>query len=286
MTDIQGLRAQLRENRPASAARVAGSSGGGVPFWAIAVGAAVVGFGIVLFAPRFFTTQRTAALPDFQEAPERQAVAPPASAQLVPAQPAPAAAAPAVKAQPAAVQPAPAPVSRYAGKAPEEVVRLSDAVCEQRAQAVRNGAQPAPRNAPGRQEESGNGHKVTAADEKLHCFLTEAPARFCAPNQKRKVAADVINYFKGIEYTNAAVVVAAKVAAMKPSGEAPAVLNKAEIDPRVVEAIEAVIRAGYLTKANRDEIGANVPRELKDRFARIVGSTPPCPKPPWWASFL
>ena len=48
-------------------------------------------------------------------------------------------------------------------------------------------------------------HKVTAADEKLHCFLTEAPARFCAPNQKRKATADVINYFKGIEYTNAAV---------------------------------------------------------------------------------
>ena len=41
--------------------------------------------------------------------------------------------------------------------------------------------------------------------------------------------------------------------------------------------------AGYLTTANREEIGANVPRELKDRFARIVGSTPPCPKPPWWA---
>jgi hypothetical protein len=318
MTDIQGLRAQLRDSRPRSAPHVS-SGGGGAPFWAVAIGAAVVGFGIVLFAPRFFTTQRTAALPDFQEAvsrsadsaqvpaPERQAVAPPASAQLVPAQPAPAAAPQAVKAQPAppaqpapappapaqpspaqpaAVHPAPAPVSRYAGKAPEEVVRLSDAVCEQRAQAVRNGVHPAPRNAAGRQEEGGNGHRITAADEKLHCFLTEAPARFCAPNQKRKVAADVINYFKGIEYTNAAVVVAAKVAAMKPSGEAPVVLNKAEIDPRVVQAIEAVIRGGYLTKANRDEIGANVPRELKDRFARIVGSTPPCPKPPWWASFL
>jgi hypothetical protein len=268
----------------------------------------VIGFGIVLLAPRFFTTQRTAALPDFQEpasrpqpadsgqvpAPERHAVAAPV--QLAPVQPAQPTAPQPVKAQPAPAQPtlaqpAHAPVSRYAGKAPEDVVRLSDAVCEQRSQAVRNGAQPprssAPaRNAAGRPEEGGNGHKITAADEKLHCFLTEVPARFCAPNQKRKVTADVINYFKGIEYTNAAVAVAAKVAALKPSGEAPVALNKAEIDPRVVEAIEGVIRAGYLTKANRDEIGANVPRELKDRFARIVGSTPPCPKPPWWASFL
>jgi hypothetical protein len=317
MTDIQGLRAQLRDSRPRSSPSV--SSGGGVPFWAIAVGAAVIGFGIVLFAPRFFTTQRTAALPDFQEAaskpadgaqvpaPERLAAVAPPVQHAQPAQPAqvaqpahavqPApAVAPSAKAQPAPAQSAAAPVSRYAGKTPEEVVRLSDAVCEQRAQAVRDGVQPAPRssaparNAQGRHQEGGNGHKITAADEKLHCFLTEAPARFCAPNQKRKVAADVINYFKGIEYTNAAVAVAAKVAAMKPDparspGGEP-VLNKAEFDPRVVEAIEGLIRAGYLTKANRDEIGANVPRELKDRFARIVGSTPPCPKPPWWASFL
>ena len=95
MTDIQGLRAQLRDSRPRPAPRLSG--GGGVPFWAIAVGAAVIGFGIVLLAPRFFTTQRTAALPDFQEAsrpadggqvpaPERQAVAPSPSGQPVPAQ--------------------------------------------------------------------------------------------------------------------------------------------------------------------------------------------------------
>jgi hypothetical protein len=147
------------------------------------------------------------------------------------------------------------------------------------------------RNAQGRQaEEAGQNHKVTAADEKLYCLRTEVLARFCAPNQKRKVTADVINYFKGIEYTNAAVAVAARIAAMKadgagsPSGEA--MLNKAEIDPRVVEAFEGLLRAGYLTKAHREEIGANVPRELKERFGRIVGSTPSCPKPPWWASFL
>jgi hypothetical protein len=45
-----------------------------------------------------------------------------------------------------------------------------------------------------------------AADEKLHCFLTEARARFCAANLKRKATADVINYFKGIEYTNRRIV--------------------------------------------------------------------------------
>ena len=300
MTDIQALRAQLRDSRPRPAARV--SSGGGVPFWAVAAVAAVVGFGIVLLTPRFFTTQRTAALPAFQEAASR----PPAAEDTPVSAPEPQAAiqqapAPLPKpalAQSAAAQPASAAVSRYAGKTPEQVVRTSDAICEQRSLAVRNGVQPPPRspapvrNAQGKPVAEDPGHKVTAADEKLHCLLTEAPARFCAPNQKRKAAADVINYFKGIEYTNAAVAVAAKVAALtpdasrSPNGDVPAVLNKATVDPRVVEAIEGLMRAGYLTKANREEIGANVPRELKERFARIIGSTPPCPKPPWWSAWL
>jgi hypothetical protein len=300
MTDIQGLRAQLRDNGPRPAVtRVATAGGvGGVLFWAIAVGAAVIGFGIVLLAPRVFTPQRTAALPVYQEAasrtpaadsgqtPERVAAAPsPApSAQLAPAQlPAPSAPQPAQPLPPAKVTAPvagapPAPTSRYAGKTPEEVVRLSDAVCEHRSQAVRDGAPPqrATKQAAG---PSGS-HKVTAADEKLYCLITEAPARFCAPNQKRRISADIINYFKGIEYTNAAVAMAAKVGAVRQD------LTKAEIDPGVVEVIDGLIRAGYLTKANRDEIGANVPRELKDRFARIVPYTPNCPKPPWWASFL
>jgi hypothetical protein len=174
-------------------------------------------------------------------------------------------------------------VSRYANKTPEEVVRTSDVVCEHRSLAVRNGAPPQrsaalTRNAGGRT--GPEDHKVTAADETLHCLLTEAPSRFCAPNQKRKLTADIINYFKGIEYTNAAVQMAAKVHAN------PAGLTKATIDPQVVDAIEVLLRAGYLTKEYREDIAASVPREIKERFARVVGSTPNCPKPPWWSSFL
>lgn len=302
MTDIQGMRAQLRDKRGQSVSRSSsGAEGGGLAFWIMAGVAGVVGFAIVLFTPRYFTTQRTAALPAFQEpanraqpaesgqvsapAPEHRAAAQPA--QPVAPQPV---SAPAAQ---AAAQPAPAPVSRYANKTPEEVVRTSDAVCEHRSLAVRNGAQPqrppAPaRNAQGRPvaEDPANPHKITAADEKLYCLLTEVPARFCAPNQKRKATADIINYFKGIEYTNAAIHVAAKVQAMKAGTEGAPALNKATIDPRVVEAIEAIMRAGYLTKAHRDDIAANVPREVKDHFARVVGSTPNCPKPPWWSAWL
>ena len=47
-----------------------------------------------------------------------------------------------------------------------------------------------------------------------------------------------------------------------------------------------LMRAGYLTKAHRDDIAANVPSDIKDRFARVIGSTPTCPKPPWWASLF
>ena len=249
MTDIQGLRAQLRDTRPATRSSSSSSSGGGgIPFWVIAAGAAALGFAIVLFTPQFYTMQRTAALPGVTRS--EPAEGPPAA---VPHAAVPQAAAPE------------APASRYAGKAPEEVVRTVEIVCDERARALRGASSGAP------------GPK--AADEKLHCFLTEAPARFCAPNLKRKATADVINYFKGIEYTNKAIVVAAKLKGTAADG----MLGAATIDPRVVEAVEGLMRAGYLTKAHRDEIAANVPPDIKDRFARVIGSTPTCPKPPWWA---
>ena len=255
MTDIQGLRAQLRDTRPAPRSSSSSGGGGGIPFWAIAAGAAALGFAIVLFTPRFYTMQRTAALPDVQSAQR-----PPEPAESAP----PHAAAP----QAAVAQAPEAPASRYAGKAPEEVVRTVEVVCDERARVLRGASSGT------------SGPK--AADEKLHCFLTEAPARFCAPNLKRKATADVINYFKGIEYTNKAIVVAARLKGTAADG----MLGAATIDPRVVDAVEGLMRAGYLTKAHRDEIAANVPAEIKDRFARVIGSTPACPKPPWWASLF
>ena len=102
-----------------------------MPFWAIAAGAAVVGFAIVLFTPRFFTMQRTAALPDFQDAANR--AQPPRTvtcragaeaAAVQPAQSARATARTAPRRRPPRSRSG--TVSRYAGKAPEEVVRTSD----------------------------------------------------------------------------------------------------------------------------------------------------------------
>jgi hypothetical protein len=51
----------------------------------------------------------------------------------------------------------------------------------------------------------------------------------------------------------------------------------------VLVAIENLIRAGYLLRPQRDDIGTSVPRAIKERFDRVVGNKLPCPDPPWWA---
>ena len=253
MTDIHDLRAQMREGRTV---RPVVASGGGLrlPFGLLAGAAVVLGFLVVLFTPKIYSVQRTAALPAFKEA--RQESAPVAAV-----------AQPVVAAQPpaAAAQPVPAK-SGYAGKSADEAARIADAVCEQRLI-----------NAPQRGQ--------AAVEAKLHCFLSEGTARFCTGGQARKATADIINYFKGIEYTNTAMIVAAKMPGpfRSPSADTAAPPTPLTPDARVAEAIEGLMRAGYLNRGHREDIAANVPRDYKERFARIVGIQSPCPAPPWWA---
>ena len=47
--------------------------------------------------------------------------------------------------------------------------------------------------------------------------------------------------------------------------------------------LNRLIRAGYLLKPQRDDIGTSVPRPIKDRLDRIVGNKVHCPETPWWA---
>jgi hypothetical protein len=140
-------------------------------------------------------------------------------------------------------------------------------------------------------DDTAGGPKVAAENDKLRCFLSEGMARFCVPSERRKATADIINYFKGIEYTNASAGVVQKVMARPmgpPTGDAGGTTSKAPPaalgpDPRVVEAIEGLLRAGYIAQGDRDDILTNVPRFYKDRFGRIVGNRAPCPERPWWA---
>ena len=177
MTDIHDLRAQMREGRGVRPVVVHGG-GFKLPFGLMAGGAVVIGFLVVLFTPKIYSVQRTAALPAFKEA--RQEAPAPVAVAAAP-QPVAAAQPVAVAAQPVAAK------SGYAGKSADEAARIADAVCEQRLIAAPQRGQ-------------------AAVEAKLHCFLSEGTARFCTGGQARKATADIINYFKGIEYTNTAMV--------------------------------------------------------------------------------
>jgi hypothetical protein len=116
MTDIQGLRARMREER----GRPVAATGAGfrIPFGLLAGAAVILGFIVVMFTPKIYSVQRTAALPGFKEARERApepalAVSAPAPVAAVSAPP------------PVAVVSAPAPIAsaQYAGKSVEETGR-------------------------------------------------------------------------------------------------------------------------------------------------------------------
>jgi hypothetical protein len=258
MADIHDIRAQLRELRhqPASS-----GSGGNLTFYLVAGIAVAAGFGIVLFMPKIFPVQRTASLPVFHETISREAAVAAQSTVTAPA------------------VPLPASISDYAGKNADEVAAIADTVCARPAAARPNGL-------PVQQNASFGADTIPHENEKLHCFLSEGPARFCAANQSRQATADVINYFKGIEYANAAAAIAAKLTgapARVPGVELAPPGAKLAPDPRVIVAVEGLMKAGYLSRAQREEIGANVPPDVKHRFALVIANASPCPKPPWWA---
>ena len=258
MTDIHDLRAEMREGRGSRPVAVPGG-GFKIPFGLVAVAAVAVGFLLVVFTPKIYSVQRTAALPVFKEA--RQEPAAPAAEPAAAPPPAPHVA----QAPPAAAVPAVAPVkSAYAGKSTDEVGKIADAVCEHLLV-----------NAPQRGQ--------AAVEAKLQCFLSEGTSRFCNGSQARKATADIINYFKGIEYTNKAMVMAASMPFRSSSGDNAQASTPLTPDPRVADAIEGLMRAGYLNRGHREDIAANVPRAYKERFARVVGIKSPCPAPPWWA---
>jgi hypothetical protein len=253
MTELQDMRARLRETR--ATPTVPSGDGIKIPFGIFAVGAIAVGFAVVTLTPKLYSVQRTAALPAFKDARERSEEPMPAAAPVVPMTP--------IKAD-------------YVGKSADEVAGIADAVCAQRVAA----AEAQPQQTPKLLDDSTGGPKIAAANDRLHCFLSEGTARFCSPSQRRKATADIISYFKGIEYANASVGAVQKVIA-QPANSATANVQLAP-DPRVIEAVDGLLLAGYIAQGNRDDLLANVPRGDKDRFGRIVGNRNPCPEKPWW----
>jgi hypothetical protein len=218
-----------------------------------------------MFVPRFFSSHGTAVV--YVEAPRA----------------------------PAAAAPAPAGAERYAGKSPEEVARIADTVCAPRAGSVLlasiNGEEQSPRakaEFDRAKQTVANGKNVTDQNERLACQLTEAPARYCSRSLRQKITAGVIDYVRGIENINMSLrmyfTAQAAISLDQSRGRVnPDALGAFVADPRVIEGVEGLIRAGYLMKAQREDIGTSVPRALKERLDRVVGNKANCPETPWWA---
>lgn len=261
MTDLQDLRARVRETRYEPERK------NGLPFWLLAAAAVGVGFAVVMFAPRFYGGQHTALVTHTE------------------------ASAPA----PAAAAPAPPGAERYAAKSAEEVAKLADAFCAQRTGSILlaplNGEEQSPKakaEFDRAKQAFANGGSVADQNERLACQLTEAPTRYCSRSLRQKITANVIDYFRGIENTNlslrmyfkAQVAISLDSSRGRINTEALGVFTP---DLRVVEGVEGLIRAGYLLKPQRDDIGTSVPRPIKERLDRVVGNKAHCPETPWWA---
>jgi len=219
----------------------------------------------VMFVPRYFSSHGTAVV--YVEAPRA----------------------------PVAAAPAPASAARYTGKTAEEMAKIADGVCAQRAGSVLlatiNGEEQSPK-ARGEFDRAkqtvASGKNVADQNERLACQLTEAPARYCSRSLRQKITAGVIDYVRGIENTNMSLRMFFTAQSAISLDQSRGRINPDGIgafapDPRVIEGIEGLIRAGYLVKAQRDDIGTSVPRAIKERLDRVVGNKANCPETPWWA---
>ena len=273
MADIHNIRATLRESRQQPAPAAGGSSG--ATFWIVAVCAVFVGFSVVLFTPRLYSVQRTAVLPTFQETRDR------------------------IEAESRGELPGMAPLpsnpAQYTGKSADEMGKIADDVCFHRAHATQPHWSKSPRLSNKDASDFADVDSMKHFDALMQCMTTEAPARFCAPRQRQMIAAEIASYFRGIDQAN--MTIRKVVAEMKVDprfaaisaelGHTPAMQQLASLkfthDPKVLTGVEGLIRAGYLTSAERGSIGALAPPAIRDKLARIVANVSPCPKPPWWA---
>jgi hypothetical protein len=189
-------------------------------------------------------------------------------------------------------------VANYDGKSAAEIGKIADQVCFNRAQTREPYWGTTPRLttqnlANFRPEHMGH------FNELLRCLLTEGTRRYCLASERRMITAEIAMYFRGIAFRNKSVKWYFDENRPKMMGErqqeefmrAMGAPDKAtqlqravvDVDPPVVAAIEYRLRDGLLTKADRDEIAAAAPPEIRERLARIDPPKSNCPDEPWWA---
>ena len=95
------------------------------------------------------------------------------------------------------------------GKSAEEMAKIADGICAQRAGSVLLATINREEQPPKAKAEFDRAKQTVATGktprirtQRLPCQLTEAPARYCSRTLRQKITAGVIDYVEGIENTN------------------------------------------------------------------------------------
>jgi hypothetical protein len=277
VSDIQEIRARMRGSRgPAAAA--------GRMLLFAACGVALFGIGFWLM-PRFYPLKPSPSLPTWDDV----------QASIAKGQPTPS-----YRPDPE-VQSRPPVVAAYQGKSAGEVGKVADEVCFQRAHQRFPHWSKTPRLTT---KELNDFHldDMDHFNELLRCLLVEGLPRYCSARERRMVSSEVAMYFRVIAQGNKGLdrwrqqlqspMVNPSFARVQEQlgtiGIDPDYLQKAKnaefvYDSGVLNAIEARLRDGLLTKAERDHFTPVAPQQIRERFARVEPRKSVCPDEPWWA---
>ena len=277
MSNIEDIRAQLRANSGGSVASRSMASPALALLMIAGVGSVIIYY--LFFIPVVVPLKPSASIPTFHRVnPDGS----PEGSQFAPPPP----------------RAAPANPAQYNGMSFRQSGKRADDVCFLRAQTLVPHWSKTPRLTT-KELHSFDFDEMPHFNELLTCLLTEAPTRYCSSGERSMITAEIVMYFRGIDYgnqtlTNAKNIYQTNMANGKlhrmfgdMAGD-PDYVNQIERrrlvpDSRVIGAIEARLRDGTLTASDRDTIAAAAPEPIRKRFAAIKPSTPLCPPQPWWA---
>jgi hypothetical protein len=203
-----------------------------------------------------------------------------------------------------AIQARPPVVASYQGKSAKEVGKIADEICFQRAHARYPHWNKTPRLS-NKELQDFQFHSMDHFNELLQCLLTEGLARYCSARERRQMAVEVRMYFSIIAYGNRDLdrwrerllsgIVDPEFKkvqeALGTTGIDADYLQKAKqadfvYDSAVLNAIEARLRDGLLTKVELEHFEKAASQQIRARFERIAPRKSTCPVEPWWAFWL